>query len=200
MITKKVSLFVLTLFLSLVIAVSVQSADGEGFLKVSDLHYADWITTAPAVLLPEFEQGCKAVAVYLQSQQLEFKSDDCVSNLFTTTTFIARANEFVDNDLTDNPKGSELIKQVRSQYGRVVSEVIDKAIGDGKAISQKENANLIYTVIVTIAKDVLTHYYQTVFANPNEAKVLMRLAEEENEKRLRREGEYLEIYQRLAEK
>lgn len=52
-------------------------------------------------------------------------------------------------------------------------------------------------MIVTIAKDVLSHYYQSVLANPNEAQVLMRIAEEENEKRIRREGEYQQIYERL---
>ncbi|MBU1564407.1 MAG: hypothetical protein KJ630_02115 [Proteobacteria bacterium] len=165
-----------------------QCGEEADFLKISDLHYADWITTAPVDLLPEFEQGCQAVAVYLQSQKLDFNGDDCVSNLYTATTFIARANDFVDNNLTANPKSSESRAKARDQYGKVVTNVIDKAISEGKAVTQKENANLIYTVIVTIAKDVLTHYYQTVLATPNEAQVLMHIAEEENGKRVRREG------------
>jgi acetyltransferase-like isoleucine patch superfamily enzyme len=197
MTTLKISYSLFALLLLLMTAPAVQSAEGEDFLKISEVHYADWITTDPVALLPEFERGCKAVATYLQSQQLEFNGDDCVSNLYTAATFIARTNEFVDHHLATNPTAAEVQAKARAQYDRVVSEVIGKAIGEGKAVSQKENANLIYTVIVTIAKDVLTHYYQSVLANPNEAQVLMRIAEQENEKRIRREGEYQQIYERL---
>lgn len=200
MTTLKIRSCFLALLLCLLTTPSVYSAEKEDYLKISQLHYADWITTDPVTLLPEFEQGCKAVSTYLQSQQLEFNGDDCVSNLYTAASFIALANDFVDNKLTANPKSLETREKTREQYRRVISEVINKAVDDGKAISQKDNSNLIYTVIVTIAKDVLTDYYQTVLAPPSEAQVLMQIAREENDKRVRREGEYLKIYERLAGK
>lgn len=194
--TIRLHLFSLLLALQLV-AASAQAADETIFVKITDLHYPDWITADPLPLLPEFEQSCTAVATYLHGQKLEFDRDECVNNLYTTTTFIARANDFVDNNLSANPKAAEAKTEAARQYGRVVTDVIGKAMSDGKAVTQKDNVNLIYTVIVTIAKDVLTDYYQKVLADPNEGNVLMHIAKEENGKRLRREGAYQEIYKQL---
>jgi len=175
-------------------------AQGEEFVKITDLRYMSWITDDPKTLLPEFEVSCRAVAAYLNSLDKEFNGDDCVSNLFTAATFIAYANVYIDNTPAANSPGLEKRKQIREQYGRVMSEVIVKAIEDGRAVSRKDHVNLIYTVIVTIAKDILTDYHQNIFQRPEEAKIAMGLAAEEDAKRLRREGEYQAIYDRLAGK
>ncbi len=192
-------LFLLTIVL-FCFSLSPAAALGEEFVKITDLHYMSWITDDPKALLGEFEVGCRAVAGYLNGLDKEFNGDDCVSNLFTATTFIAYANAYVDNSLPADSPGAEKRKQIREQYGRVMSEVIVKAIDDGRAVSRKDHVNLIYTVIVTIAKDVLTDYHQNIFEKPEEAKIAMNLAAEEDGKRLRREGEYQAIYDRLTKK
>ncbi len=196
----KIRRLLLLSFVLLFFSMSAPAAHGEEFVKITDLHYLSWITDDPKTLLPEFEVSCRTVATYLNSLDKVFNGDDCVSNLFTAATFIAYANVYVDNTLPADSPGSEKRAKIREQYGRVMSEVIVKAIEDGRAVSQKDHVNLIYTVIVTIAKDVLTDYYQNIFLQPEEAKIAMDLAAEEDTKRLRREGQYQAIYDRLAGK
>ena len=190
--------FVILLLLLSSPVFAVQAWGGEDFVKITDLHYKNWINDTPKTLIPEFEKACRAVEDYLKSQNKDFSGDDCVSQLFVATLFIANINDGLDANSPVDAQFNEKIIQVKNRYNRVVEEVIEKAIQDKKAESQKENANLIYTVVVTIAKDVFADYFHNVIDNPEIAKSDLLLAGEEDGRRHRRDGEYKEIYSQLG--
>lgn len=169
----------------------------DSYVKINDLNYQAWIAEDPKVLIPDFEKGCRAVEVYLNSQNKEFFGEDCVSNLFIATTFINNINQYFDSLEQLEQRALAARQAVTEKYDKVLLEVIQKAIDDGKASSQKENVNLIYTVILTVSKDIVADYYHNVIADPEEAKSAYLLAGTEDGKRIYRSGEYKTIYEKI---
>lgn len=171
------------------------------YVTINDLKYQTWITDDPKNLIPDFEKGCEAVETYLNSQDKEFFGEDCVSNLFIATTFINNTNQYFDSQENPEQRALPARQAVTDKYNKVLDEVIRKAINEGKASTQKDNVNLIYTVILTISKDIVADYYHNVIADPEEAKSAYLIAGTEDGKRTYRTGEYKTIYEKLeAEK
>lgn len=172
-------------------------ATGNDFPVIGDFHYHSWISTSPKELIPEFERGCRAVESYLNDQNKEFYGEDCISNLFIATTFIANTDAYVDEFHPVESDPFQNREKARQRYSRVVTEVIEKAITDGQAVTQKEHVNLIYTLIITISRDIVADYYHNVLGGGEEAKSGYLLAGVEDGRRIYREGEYKDIYDRL---
>lgn len=177
----------------------LEKAQADDFLKISDLNYKTWISAKPVSLIPDFEKSCRAVEVYLNSQNKEFYGEDCVSQLFTAANFIQISNEYVDKLYADGSTAYQNREKVTQRFNRVMSDVIEKAAKEGKAVSQKENVDLIYTLVVTVSKDIVADYYHNVIDDPEEAKSGYLLAGAEDGKRIYREGIYKEVYDKLQQ-
>ena len=184
--------------------INLQSSPSLGkeasFPLASDFDYASWISADPKEKIGEFENACRAVETYLNSINKEFYGEKCVSDLYTGATFIHNTNAFIK---TVN-EGSQQMTANRdaaiARFKKVLNQVIDKAIVEGKATTRKENINLIYTVIVTVSRDIVADYYHNVIGDPEEAKAGYLLAGTEDGKRIYRQGEYRAIYEQLDKK
>lgn len=198
---KLLRLFLAALFLLAPLVCNAQQQnEGEPFVKITELNTKSWIHDDPKSLIPEFEKSCRAIESYLNKQDKEFYGEDCISNLFIATTFIYDTNRYFDSLSPANAAVNTARAAVDAKFKKVLSEVVDKAINSGKASTEKENVNLIYTVIVTIQKDIVADYYHNVFTDPEEAKSSYLLAGAEDGRRVYRNGEYKAIYQKLGNK
>jgi len=169
-------------------------------VKITELSYPEWLSREPSSLVGEFERSCQTVAAYLQSLGKDFSAEKCVGDLFGAAVFISNSNGYVDQNFKADSQTAAARDEILAKYQQVVDEVVKKAIAEGKGKTEKENADLIFTIIHTIDRDIVKNYLQTVYAEDQEAvKNNLYLASKENEKRLTREGIYQEIYKKLEE-
>lgn len=191
--------------LSLVVFLIISSTPACGaniseFLKISDLSVNDWISEDPKKNLYEIEKSCRAVESYLNKNNKEFYGEDCISNLFIAATFIHNTNQYYQSLTPPDGVANKKIREISEKFRKVLNDVIDKAVSEGKAGTEKENINLIYTVIVTVQKDIVADYYHNVFSDPEEAKSSFLIAGAEDGKRIYREGEYKQLYKEIEAK
>jgi hypothetical protein len=150
--------------------------------------FANWITADPKSQITEFERGCRAVEAYLNSRNKEFYGEDCISNLYIAAVFIADTNNYYDAKSLEEDRRLPQRQAAQQRYTRVLEEVVAKAVREGRAETEEQQINLLYTVIVTVQKDLVADYYHNVFDDPNEAKSAYLLAGVEDGRRIYGEG------------